>query len=255
VALEADTGKLRWHFQFTPHDQLDLDSAQIPVLVDRTFRGEQRKLVLFANRNGFFYVLDRETGEYLLGRQFGAQTWAKGLDEKGRPIASPQGEPTVKGTTIAPAVAGVTNWNSPSYSPQTDLLYVAMREDRATYFKQTDPRYSPGAVYMGGASIQQPEAEKRGAIVAISPETGDIVWRTNLQSAPWGGLLATASGLLFGGTSDGWVFALDARNGKILWHFNTGGAVRANPISFVFDGRQHIAVAAGTSLFTFTLPD
>jgi alcohol dehydrogenase (cytochrome c) len=255
VALDPDTGKLRWHFQFTPHDVLDMDSAQIPVLVDRMFRGERRKLVLFANRNGFFYVLDRETGRYLLGRPYGMQTWASGLDEKGRPILSPKGQPTVDGTLISPAPAGVTNWNSPSYSPLTGLLYVAIREDRATYFKQDKPRHTPGAVYPGGRTIDLPESEKRGAILALSPETGDIVWKTNLQSAPWGGLLATAGGVLFGGARDGWFFALDARNGKVLWHFNVGGEVRANPVSFVFDGRQHVTVAAGLNLFSFTLPD
>jgi alcohol dehydrogenase (cytochrome c) len=207
VALDADTGELRWHFQFTPHDQLDLDAAQIPVLVDRTFGGALRKLVLFANRNGFFYVFDRLTGEYLLGKQYGPQTWAKGLDEKGRPIPLPQGQPSTEGARIVPASGGITNWNSPSYSPQTGLLYVAMREDHATYIKQSDPKYSPGVVYPGGATVEPPESEKRGAIIALSPETGDIVWRTNLQSAPWGGVHATAGGLVFGGTSDGWAFA------------------------------------------------
>ncbi len=182
VALDADSGELRWHFQFTPHDVLDLDSAQIPVLVDRTFRGRLRKLVLFANRNAFFYVLDRQTGEYLLGKQYSDQTWAKGLDEKGRPILAPGNEPTTSGALIRPAPSGATNWYSPSYSSKTGLLYVAVRDTYSTYFKQDNPRFIAGELFHGGSTIDQPLKEMRGAVVALSPETGDIVWKTKLQS-------------------------------------------------------------------------
>ena len=149
LAIDASSGKLKWHFQFTPHDVHDWDATEIPVLLDATVGGRTRKLVAMANRNAFFYLLDRETGEYVLGTQYAKQTWAKGLDKKGRPVVLPNTEPTVEGNLIYPSLQGATNWFSPSYNPQTKLFYVAVREMGAYYYKG-EAEYRPGTFFAGG---------------------------------------------------------------------------------------------------------
>ncbi len=252
LALDADTGKLRWYFQFTPHDVHDWDATEIPVLVDGTFRDKPRKLVLFANRNGFYYVLDRLTGEFLTGTPYIKQTWAKGLDEKGRPIRLPNTFPTREGTVVWPHVDGGTNWFSPSYSPLSKLFYVAAQEKGAVYFTGEAER-TAGAGFYGGTFKLVPGEEGYGAIRALDPETGRLQWEFRLHSPPWAGVLSTAGGLVFGGTMEGDFFALDARTGKVLWKFQTGGRVFSNPISYVSDGKQHIAIAAGQAIFAFSL--
>jgi alcohol dehydrogenase (cytochrome c) len=252
VAIDATTGRRKWHFQFTPHDVHDWDANQIPVLMDGAFKGRRRKIVAMANRNAFYYLLDRETGEFLLGTPYAKQTWASGLDEKGRPIVLPGTEPTVEGTLVYPSLQGATNWFSPSYSPRTGLFYVAVREMGAYYFKG-EAEYVPGEPFMAGG--EQPLAGERayGAIRALEAETGQQKWEFRLHSPPWSGCLATAGGLVFGGTNEGQVFALDALTGEVRWQFHSGGAVRSNPVSFTIDGAQRIAIGSGHAIFVFGL--
>jgi alcohol dehydrogenase (cytochrome c) len=250
VALDADTGKLRWHFQFTPHDVNDWDSTHVPMLVEEG----GRKLVVVANRNGFYYVLDRRTGEFVRGMQFGKQTWSKGLDNKGRPERLPDTDPTTAGRMVYPGFHGVTNWFSPSFSPLTKLVYVAVREEPA-YFSKEDQKHSPGEWFTGGNPRGVEHIEPSGSIRALEYTTGKLAWEFPLKSPPWAGLMATAGGLVFGGSSEGMFYALDAISGKPLWHYGTGAPIFANPVSFQVDGRQHVAIAAGNALFAFSLPE
>ncbi len=253
VALDIDTGRPRWHFQYTPHDVHDWDANQIPVLVDAEFKGKPRKLVVQANRNAFFYVLDRQTGEFLLGESYAKQTWAKGLDEKGRPIVIPGMEPSEKGTLVYPSLQGSTNWASPSYSPRTGLLYVPVREMGSVYFK-TPVEYKPGTYYTGGSEKRLDE-ESWGAVRAIDIKTGRRVWDFELPTPSWAGVLSTAGGLVFSGSNEGNFYALDATSGKPLWQFQTGGAIRSGPISFTVDGQQRVAVAGGHAVFVFAVTE
>jgi alcohol dehydrogenase (cytochrome c) len=254
LALDAATGKLKWNFQFTPHDIHDWDATEVPVLIDGRFRGQPRKLVAMANRNAFFYLLDRTTGEFLLGKPYVKQTWAKGLDEAGRPIRLPRTEPTVEGTAVYPGVYGATNWFSPSYSPQTRLFYVAVREQGAVYYKG-EAEYRAGARFDAGGFRNIPGDAAYGAVRALRPETGEKEWEFRLHSPAWAGLLSTAGGLVFGGAEEGDFFALDARTGKLLWRFQTGGQVIANPVSFLAGKRQMVAIAAGQAVYAFALPE
>ncbi|MBI2946704.1 MAG: PQQ-dependent dehydrogenase, methanol/ethanol family [Verrucomicrobia bacterium] len=252
VALDAATGKLKWHFQFTPHDTHDWDANQIPVLVDAEIGGRPRKLIAMANRNAFYYLLDRVTGEFLLGVPFAKQTWAQGLDARGRPIVLPNTEPTEQGTLVWPSLQGAANWYSPSYSPKTGLFYAAAREMGSYYFK-SDVEYKPGTYFMGGGEQELGGDKASGAVRALDLTTGQRVWEFPLHSPPWAGLLSTAGGVVFGGSNEGNFFALDARTGKPLWAFQTGGSVHANPTTFQVDGQQRVAIAAGNALFVFGL--
>jgi alcohol dehydrogenase (cytochrome c) len=252
VALDGDTGKLKWHFQFTPHDTHDWDAAHVPMLIDAPVRGKMRKLIVNPNRNAFYYALDRVTGEFIAGQAYAKQTWAKGLDDKGRPIVIPGTEPNEAGNLVYPALNGATIWYSPSYSPKTNLVYVATREAGATYFKR-EADYKPGTFFAGGGERRIPESEQWGAIRALEPTTGKQAWEFKLVSPPWTGLMSTAGGLVISGSNEGNIFALDARTGKPLWNFHSGGQVSSNPISFNLDGHQHIAIAANRVLYVFGL--
>jgi alcohol dehydrogenase (cytochrome c) len=254
LALDASTGKLKWYFQFTPHDTHDWDANHVPVLIDAVFQGKPRKLVAVANRNGFFYLFDRQTGEYLLGRQYARQTWAKGLDPRGRPIAIPATEPAPEGTLVFPGVHGATNWNSPSYSPDARLMYVAAREEGTVFYRAT-AEYRAGSYFSAGGMRGIPGVEPSGSIKAIDPLTGEQRWEFPLHSPPWAGVLSTAGGLVFSGTNEGNIFALDAASGKPLWDFQAGAPVYAGPISYEFEGRQYLAVTAGRSLMAFTVSE
>jgi alcohol dehydrogenase (cytochrome c) len=251
VALDVETGKLRWSFQFTPHDVHDWDANQIPVLVDAEIKGRARQLLVMANRNAFFYVLDRTTGEFLFGEPYAKQTWAKGLDERGRPILISGMDPSEKGTLVYPSLQGATNWASPSYSPTTGLLYVPVREMGSLYFK-TAVEYRPGTYYTGGSEKRLDE-ESWGAVRALDVKTGKKAWDFALPSPTWAGVLSTAGGLVFSGSTEGNFFALDAKTGKPLWQFQTGGPIRSGPMSFAMDGRQHVAIAGGHAVFVFAL--
>ncbi len=252
VALDADTGTLRWHFQFTPHDTHDWDANQVPVLVDAPVKGRMRKLLVTANRNAFYYVLDRTNGEFITGVPYAKQTWAKGLDAKGRPIVIPGTEPTDSGTLVYPSLQGATNWFSPSYDPQTNLFYVAVREIGAVYFKR-EAKYVAGDYFMGGGEDAHEDDRAWGAVRALDPTTGERKWEFRLHTPPWAGLLSTGGGLVFGGSNEGSFFALDARTGKALWNFPTGGMIGAAPISFLIGAKQHIAVAAKSAIIVFGL--
>jgi alcohol dehydrogenase (cytochrome c) len=251
VALDVETGKPRWHFQFTPHDTHDWDANQIPVLVDTQVGGRPRALVVTANRNGFYYALDRKTGEFVFGTPYAKQTWAKGLDERGRPIEIPGMEPSEKGTLVYPSLQGSTNWASPSYSPATEMLYIPVREMGSVYYK-TGVEYKPGTYYTGGSEKRLDE-ESWGAVRALDVKTGKQAWDFALPTPTWAGVMATAGGLVFSGSNEGNFFALDAKSGKPLWQFQTGGAIRSGPMSFMSGDKQYVAVAGGHALFVFGL--
>jgi alcohol dehydrogenase (cytochrome c) len=265
VALDPDTGKLAWHYQFTPHDEMDYDATQVPVLVDMEWEGRPRKLLVTANRNGLFYVLDRVTGEFLLGKPFVAVNWMDGFSEAGRPNQVLW--PTEEGTFIMPNNQGATNWYSPSYSPQTGLFYVPTWLDTYSVYTKRPVQYIPGQTYVGayptmampalGVRLQnqrRPE-EGMGAIQAINPGTGDIVWRHVMTEVTDSGVLSTAGNLVFAGARDGYFYALDATTGAEMWRLQLGGQVASGPMSFELDGRQYISVAAGAGMFVFGLPD
>jgi PQQ-dependent dehydrogenase (methanol/ethanol family) len=253
LALDPATGKLKWYFQFTPHDVHDWDATETPVLIDAEVRGEPRKLLIQANRNGFFYVLDRVTGKFLLGKPFALQTWARGLDDSGRPMVIPNTDPTPEGNYVCPDASGATNFAAPSYSPQTGLFYVTARDVCATYFRETKPP-RPGEGYTGGDQKEDAKVGNAGSIRAIDPRTGDVRWNFPLHSGSWSaGVLSTAGGVVFASSKDGNLIALDARSGAPLWHYQTGGEIMANPITYSVDGKQYVAVASTSALFVFGL--
>ncbi|MCU1262782.1 MAG: Pyrrolo-quinoline quinone [Bryobacterales bacterium] len=252
VALDGETGALRWHFQFTPHDTHDWDATHVPVLFDADVRGKRRKLIASANRNAFYYVLDRQSGEFVAGRPYSKQTWAQGLDDRGRPIVNPNTEPSEQGTLLWPNLNGATVWFSPAYSPREGLFYVATREVGSIYYKR-EADYKPGTFFAGGGENLVPNEEGAGFIRALDAATGEKRWEFPLHSAPWAGVLATAGGLVFSGSDEGNFFALDAHTGKPLWEVQTGGPIAANPISFNIDGKQCVAIAANRVLYVFGL--
>jgi alcohol dehydrogenase (cytochrome c) len=253
LALDASTGKLKWYFQFTPHDTHDWDATEIPVLFDAEIQGRPRKLVAMANRNAFYYLLDRETGEFVLGQPYAKQTWARGLDSHGRPNTIPDMEPSIEGTLVYPSLHGATNWFSPSYSPVTKLFYVATREVGAYYYKD-EAEYKPGVAFTGGGHRALEGDDAYGAIRALEGVTGRLKWEFRLQSPPWAGVLSTAGGLVFSGSDEGNFYALDALTGKPLWDFQTGASIADNPMSYQVDGKQYVTIAAGHALFAFGLP-
>ncbi len=252
IALDADTGRLKWHFQFTPHDVNDMDSNQIPVLLDANWKGTPRKLMLFANRNAFYYILDRVTGEFLHASQFTRQNWAKGIDARGRPIPNPESAPSEKGALAYPDDDGTANWFSPSYSPRTNLFYQNVREKGGVFFK-VSVEFQPGRLYLGAVKRDITTEEPFGTLRALRPLTGELAWKFDMQSPPWCGLLSTAGDLVFSGTMEGDFFALDTTSGKLLWRFQTGGEVWSNPITYQFEGRQYVSIAAGSSLIVFSI--
>ena len=253
LALDADTGELKWYFQFTPHDIHDWDATQIPVLADAEFDGRQRKLMLWPNRNAFFYVLDRETGEFLLGKPFAKQTWAEGLDENGRPIRRPNTAPSEEGTLVAPPAGGAANYWSPSYSPRTGLIYVMAFDGEAEFFIR-DEEYAAGQRFIGGGQQSvQPIDKDVSAVRAIVPQTGELKWEYPVQPKSRSGLLSTAGDLVFGGSEDGFFYALDALTGDELWHISVGASVNSGAISYAVDGQQYVTIQAGHVIFTFGL--
>jgi alcohol dehydrogenase (cytochrome c) len=265
IALDADTGRLRWHFQMVPHDVHDWDAVQVPVLVDAEWRGRMRKLVYWAHRGGFFYVLDRETGEFLLGKPFATQTWAKGLDDKGRPVRNPGIDPTEEGVYVWPGVQGATNWYSPTYNPLTELFYLTAWENKGFYRKGA-AEYIAGNRYIGSVpKIDLEDEPGYGAIRALNPKTGERVWEHKLHAKPWSGVLSTAGKLVFGGSggwitrdrlevNEGYFYALDAETGKELWRIQLGGDMASSAITYLVKGRQMVTMPAGGGIFTFALP-
>jgi alcohol dehydrogenase (cytochrome c) len=253
VAIDADTGKLKWHFQFTPHDVHDWDACQVPVLFEAVINGKPRKLLSHANRNAFYYVLDRTNGQFVAGTAFAKQTWAKGLDDSGRPILIPGLEPTQEGVLVYPGLGGSANWQPPSYSPTTGLMYVSAREDYGQHFFKIEQPYTVGGHFENGGGRNVLGSEPYGVIKALEATTGKLVWEFPLQTATHGPVLSTITGLVFSGTAEGDFFALDARSGKALWRYPGGGAFYGGPVSYMVDGKQRIAVAIGAGLFVFGL--
>lgn len=271
VALNADTGELVWHFQFTPNDGYDYDSVQVPVLVDMPWNGQPRRLMLWANRNGYFYVLDRTNGQFLSGSPFVRVNWSSGLDANGRPIPTPQpeGQPTYPGNQ------GGTNWYPPSYSPRTGLFYFSAWEDYATIYRPEESEYRPGQAFLGGGfdvlapvpgaptiGIGRTSAINNwtnevghGVLIAMDPRTGQPRWRFEQYDVSDSGMLTTASDLLFTGGREGYFHAIDARTGEELWKAALGGQIVMAPVTYEVNGRQYLTVVSGNSMVTFGLRD
>ena len=254
LALDADTGTLKWYFQFTPHDLYDYDANETPVLINVDEKGVQRRLLVQANRNGFLYILDRTNGRLLKVTRFLKElTWAKGIDDAGRPILSGL-IPSPEGTRICPGIEGATNWHSPSYSPETRMLYFLALESCNMFFSKPS-EYKEGATYYATGTKRIPTEGQQKILLAYSIPDGTLAWRYPQvgQGTSWGGTLATAGGLVFFGDDTGSFAAVDARTGRPLWEFNTGQSFRASPMSYEVDGTQYVAIAAGSDVISFSL--
>lgn len=259
IAVDLDTGELAWYYQFNPHNEFDWDATQVPVLADVEFEGEQRKAMLWANRNGVFYVLDRTTGEFLSGTSFVKTNWYTGFDEVGRPMIAPGTEPTPDGVLIYPGNQGGTNWYNPSFSPQTNLFYIpAWVNSSSTYVKGTEPpEFHEGGNFTGDFPRGgNNEEDIHSAIVAMNPTTGQQVWSYRLDApSTEAGVMTTASNVLFSGGRDGDFYALNAQTGEELWKTNLGASVSAGPMTYAVNGEQMVTIQVGHTLFTFGLRD
>jgi alcohol dehydrogenase (cytochrome c) len=267
LAIDPDTGRMKWHYQYTPHDEFDFDSTQVPVLTDIQLNGQTRKVLMQANRNGVFYVLDRTNGQFILAKPFTKVTWVNGWDAKGRPnrIQSP----TPEGTLVYPNNQGATNWYSPSFSPRTGLFYIPTWVDTFSTYRKTpgaeSVRFTEGQMYTGtfptmalppmvaGATNNRRPQDGTGAITAVDPKTGDQKWAFALPDVTDSGILTTSTDVLFAGGREGYFFALDARNGSLLWKSMTGGQVASGPITYAVNGKQYVAVSAGNATFVYAL--
>jgi len=255
VALDPATGKLRWYYQFTPHDLHDWDATETPVLVDAPFHGQPRKLLLQGNRNGFFYVLDRLTGKLLLAQPFVKQiTWASGIGADGRPQLLPGNAPTVEGQLVCPAVAGAANWASNAYDPSSGLFYM-FAEESCNIYSKNDEWWEAGKSFYGGGTRRAPGESGGKFLKAIDIQTGKVAWEIpDIGGGILGsGLMATAGGLIFYGDGSGAFVAADAKTHQLLWHFNTGQSWKAGPMTYMVDGQQYIGVAAGHIIIAFGL--
>lgn len=253
LALNPNTGELKWHFQFTPHDVYDYDSNQTPMLVDVEENGATKQLLVQANRNGFLYVLDRANGKFLKATQFVEKmNWATAIDASGRPVLSGK-IPTANGTRICPGINGATNWFSPSYNPDTRLLYVMTLESCNLFFSSPKP-FVPGETFYNTGTKLPPDERAQKVLAAYSLE-GKQVWRYPQagHGDSWGGTLTTAAELVFFGDDTGFLEAVDARTGRALWHFNTGQPLSASPMSYMVKGVQYVTIAAGSDVFSFSL--
>lgn len=258
LALDRKTGKLLWHYQFTPHDLWDWDATQTSVLVDRDWQGRPRKLMLHASRNGFFYVFDRTDGALLLAKPFVENlTWASGIGKDGRPIRVPGQEPSPTGTKVCPSQDGATNWFSPSFNPATGLYYVQTFEKCSIYTKSSQGPWESLKPYLGGSQRTAPDPKPQRVLRAIDIRNGVIAWELP-QPGPavsWGGTLTTASGLVIVGEDGGGLMAVDAASGKPLWSFQTNQTWKASPMTYMFDGKQYLAVAAGSTIIALAIQE
>jgi alcohol dehydrogenase (cytochrome c) len=263
IALDADTGKLKWHYQFTPHDEFDFDATQIQVLDEIMWEGRSRKVLMTANRNGIFYVLDRETGKFLLGKPFVKVTWMSGFDGNGRPIRAQT--VTEEGVRVSPENQGGTNWYNPSYSPRTGLFYIPTWVDTSSVNTRRAVQYVEGNQFLGGGAThdipavtagrvnQRSPQLGHGAITALDPLTGDIRWQFKMADVTDSGILSTASDLVFAGGREGHFYAFDAKTGAVLWQAMIGGQIANGPITYAVNGKQYVAVSAGNAMFSFAL--
>jgi alcohol dehydrogenase (cytochrome c) len=251
IAVEPETGEIRWYFQFNPHDVFDYDAAHVPVLVDVKIRGEDRRLLLFAQKNGFFYVLDRENGKLLLAREFVKQTWAEATDPQRKPVSRPNAGPTLQGSLVYPSNG--TLWYPPSFDSTTGLFYVSAIEGGATLILDPVSRMKPGVNSVGGRWLP---LEESGVVRALVPETGEIKWEyKGCGDTACGGLLSTAGNLVFGGSRKGLFFAVNASTGDEVWRTSLGGLIMASPVAYLSEGRQQISIASGGAIFTFGLDE
>ena len=256
LALDPDTGKLKWYFQFTPHDLFDFDAVETPILIDAVYKGEPRKLLVQANRNGYLYVLDRTNGKFLAATRFVEKlNWAKGVDEHGRPIRTDV-RPTPAGARVCPGYSGATNWYAPSYNESTRTVYFMALEECETFLSQPTPEFREGKEYYSTGVKRIPGETSQKVLVAYSLDMGSISWKypQTGRGHSSGGTMTTAGGLLFFGDDAGSLEAVDAQTGKPLWHFNTGQNMSASPMSYAVAGKQYVAIAAGSNVFSFALP-
>jgi alcohol dehydrogenase (cytochrome c) len=251
LAIDADTGKLRWYYQYTPHDTHDWDSNHVPILADLEFNGARRRVVMVANRNGFFYTFDRTDGKLLLAKEFIRQTWASGIGADGRPIEIPGQQPTPMGTLTCPDLFGGTNFMSPSFNPDLTAFFVTARETCGTYVNR-EQEFVEGQRYEGG-SVRRTDPGY-GAVRALDPRTGERKWEFKTERPSLSGTLSTASGLVFSGDMDGNFFALNARTGARLWNYQTGSGIYASPITYAVGGKQYVLLGSGTTLTAYSLP-
>ena len=254
LALDSKTGKMKWWFQFTPHDVHDWDANETPMLIDGVVKGQKRKLLVTAQRNGFYYVLDRNTGEFLAGREFAKQTWSSGLDDKGRAMILPNTTPTPQGNYVCPDAAGSANWGAPSYDPATGFFLVSVREACAIYTSVTKSAV-PGEGFTGGGVEVDPKVGEPGSVRALEATTGIRKWDFPLHiGSSATGVLASAGNVVFASSNDGNLIALDSKTGKYLWHYYTGAKIITSPISYAVDGKQYVAIASQSAIFVFGLP-
>jgi alcohol dehydrogenase (cytochrome c) len=271
VALDPDTGKLKWHYQFTPHDEFDFDATQTPVLAEIPWQGTTRKVMLWANRNGMWYVLDRTNGQFLSGKPFTRVNWLDGFEPNGRPKRLLQ--PTAEGTLIYPNNQGATNWYPPSYSPRTGLFYIPSWTDTSSIYRKNPgnpPNYQEGAQFTGifptvtfgsdsvgalaaNATNTRFTAGHAGAVQAFDPKTGERKWTFPMTDVTDAGVMTTSTNVLFSGGREGYFYALDARDGKLLWKTQLGGQIANGPVTYLANGRQYVTVAAGNAMFVFAL--
>ena len=256
VALTPRTGALEWYFQFTPHDTHDWDAQEPLLLIDEEFQGRPRKLLIQGNRNGFFYVLDRTNGQFLLGEPFVNQTWAAGIDDSGRPIVLPGSDPTDAGSDVCPAIRGATNWWATSYHPGTKLFYLLAHESCMTYTKN-DRDWQRGRSWLGGTVRLADGSPNQKFIRAIDIQTGRTVWSyaQTGKAQTYSGVLSTDGDLVFFGEDSGAFAALDAHSGTPLWHFQANQDWKASPMTYMVGGRQYVAIASGLGFWAFDLPE
>ncbi len=253
VAIDPDTGKLKWHFQFTPHDVHDWDSCQVPVLFDRVIDGQPRKLISFTNRNGFYFAVDRTNGKFVAGGSYAKQTWAKGLDDSGRPIVLPNTEPTPEGNLVYPGLGGNSNWAAPAYNPLTGMVYVNTGTDFGQVYTKTPWPYVVGEHFENGGGRNLLGEHPVGMLKAMDAATGKTIWDFKMRNKSGSNVMTTVTGLVFSGTAEGDFYALDARTGKLLWSYSGGLRIGGGPITFLVEGKQRVAVPIGSSLYVFGL--
>jgi alcohol dehydrogenase (cytochrome c) len=255
LALDPDTGKLKWHFQFTPHDLFDYDATETPVLIDTTYRDAPRKLLVQANRNGFLYVLDRTNGQFLSAVRFVEKlNWASGIDAQGRPIRTGI-QPSANGTRTCPGFAGATNWFSPSYHPASKLFFFIANEECSIYLLKPE-NFKEGQTYYSTGVRHSAMDRGQKILLAYDLESDKPAWRYVQTGEGYSsaGTMTTAGNLLFFGDNAQSFEAVDPRSGKPLWHFNAGQTIHASPMSYAVLGKQYVTIAAGSDIFSFALP-
>lgn len=256
LALDPATGKLKWYYQFTPNDTHDWDANEDVILANRTINGVPRKVMLQADRNGMFYVLDRTTGKLIMGKPYVNETWNGGFHPDGSPILLPHWQASPEGNLVAPALIGGTDWNNPSYDPANSMLYVAVSNGGLNGYRSAPEQYEAGREYMAGRQYFVPDQEHYGELIALNTVTWKTVWTYRLyRQSLSAGAMATSGGLVFTATGDGNLIALNSASGRALWHFHAANSIASAPISYAVDGKQYVAISAGNTVYSFALPN